>query len=323
MSPQRADRNRRAATAAAAPWVVWAALRATGGERGFPLVPALAFTPYAAATSVLPLAAAAAARSRAGVLLAAAAGVVLGAAVVGNRGTPAPVPPPGGARLRVATVSLRKGLVPAGPVVELVRRHDVDLLAVQELTPEAERHLRTAGLDRLLPHAHVLPARPGAVPSASGAVWSRLPLDARGAVPGEFEQPSVQVTAGAGPAVELVSVHSAPPATGPASVRAWASDLAALPAPAPEVLRVLAGDFNATPDHAAWRALLRRGYVDAARATGRGTEWTWRPLRLRLPRMALDHVLVDPRIAVAACRFVPVDGSDHRSVVVDLVLPPA
>ena len=310
------------AVAAAAPWAVWALLRATGGERGFPLVPALAFTPYAAATSVLPLTAAVLARSRTGALLAAAAGAVLAGAVLGNRGTPAPVPPAGGERLRVATVSLRKGMVPAEPVVELVRRHEVDLLAVQELTPEAEQHLRDAGLDRLLPHAAVIPARAGSVPSASGAVWSRLPLTAGAAVPGEFEQPAVRVRAGAGPAVELVSVHSPPPATGPASVRAWTSDLAALPSPSPGVLRVLAGDFNATPDHGAWRAVLRKGYVDAARATGHGAEWTWRPLRLRLPRMALDHVLVDPRIAVAGCRFVPVRGSDHRSVVADLVLPP-
>ncbi|NEK84856.1 endonuclease/exonuclease/phosphatase family protein [Blastococcus saxobsidens] len=321
MSPQPAARSRWA-VAAAAPWAVWAALRATGGERGFPLVPALAFTPYAAATSVLPLAVAATARSRAGAVLAAAAGAVLAGAVLGNRGTSAPVPVAGGERLRVATVSLRKGLVPAEPVVELVRRYDVDLLAVQELTPEAERALRDAGLDRVLPHSSVIPARPGAVPSASGAVWSRRALDTRAAVPGEFEQPCVRVTAGSGPAVELVSVHSAPPATGPASVRAWLADLAALPAPAPGVLRVLAGDFNATPDHAAWRAVLRRGYVDAARAVGRGSVWTWRPLRLPLPRMALDHVLVDPRIAVAACRFVPVRGSDHRSVVAELVLPP-
>ncbi|RZU33853.1 endonuclease/exonuclease/phosphatase family protein [Blastococcus saxobsidens] len=320
MPDQRAAPNRWAA--AAAPWAVWALLRATGAERGYPLVPALAFTPYAAATSVLPLVAAVAARSRTGTLLAAGAGAVLAGAVLGNRGVPAPAPPQGGERLRVATVSLRKGLVAAEPVLELVRLYDVDLLAVQELTPEAERRLREAGLDRLLPHAAVIPARSGSVPSASGAVWSRLPLTACAAVPGEYEQPTVRVAAGAGSAVELVSVHSAPPATGPSSVRAWTSDLAALPAPVPGVLRVLAGDFNATPDHGAWRSLLRRGYVDAARATGRGAEWTWRPLRLPLPRMALDHVLVDPRIAVAGCRFVPVRGSDHRSVVADLVLPP-
>jgi len=141
-------------------------------------------------------------------------------------------------------------------------------------------------------------------------------------VPGTFEQPSVRISPAAGPGVELVSVHTAPPAT-PGTVRAWTGDMAGMPGPGPQVLRVLAGDFNATPDHAALRALLRLGYVDAARARGRGGEWTWRPLRLRVPRLVLDHVLVDPRLAVAECSLVAVHGSDHRSVVVDVVLPPA
>ncbi len=89
----------------------------------------------------------------------------------------------------------------------------------------------------------------------------------------------------------------------------------------PDVLRVLAGDFNATFDHAALRAVLGLGYDDAACAVGRGLAWTWRPLRLRFPRLALDHVLVDPRIGVASVDLVPVAGSDHRAVVAELVLP--
>ncbi|MGQ4818958.1 endonuclease/exonuclease/phosphatase family protein, partial [Enterococcus faecium] len=83
---------------------------------------------------------------------------------------------------------------------------------------------------------------------------------------------------------------------------------------------MLAGDFNATLHHAALRAVLARGYVDGARELGRGWAWTWRPLRLRFPRLTLDHVLVDPRAAVAGCAHVPVAGSDHRALVVDLVL---
>jgi endonuclease/exonuclease/phosphatase (EEP) superfamily protein YafD len=106
-------------------------------------------------------------------------------------------------------------------------------------------------------------------------------------------------------------------------VRTWESDLAALPAPGPEVLRVLAGDFNATLDHASLRAVLRRGWADAAQRAGRGLAWTWRPLRLPWPRLALDHQLVDPRISVAGVRFLHVAGSDHRALVVDLVLPEA
>jgi endonuclease/exonuclease/phosphatase family metal-dependent hydrolase len=175
-------------------------------------------------------------------------------------------------------------------------------------------------LDRLLPASHVVPARPGSPAAASGAVWTRLDLTRRTVTPGTFEQPTVRLAVGGGE-FELTSVHTLPPAVSPASVRGWTADLAALPDPEPGLLRVLAGDFNATLDHAALRAVLARGYADAAREAGRALRWTWRPLRLRFPRLSLDHVLVDPRIGVAAVEVATVRGSDHRSVVADLVLP--
>ena len=303
------------------PWALAAALRITGTERGFPLVPALSFVPYAATTAVLPLGAAVRTGSRAGVLLSAAAGTVLAGSVLSRAGGRPATPPQDGDRLRIATVSLRLGLVPAAPVLDLVRQHDVDVLAVAELTPTAERALRGAGIDGLLPHSHVVPARPGSVPSASGAVWTRRAVQARGRTPGDFEQPWVRLATGAGPDVEVTAIHTPPPSTSPSAVRAWARDLAALPGTEAGVLRVLAGDFNATLDHAGLRAVLRRGYADAAQAAGRGLTWTWRPLRLPAPRLALDHVLVDPRLAVIAVEFVHVRGSDHRAVVVDLALP--
>lgn len=284
-------------------------------------MPALAFTPYAAATSVVPLAAAAWARSRTGAVLSTGAGAVLAAAVLSRGRGSSVAPDADGVRLRVATVSLRKGHVAPGPVLDLVRRYRVDVVAAQELTPRAEAALTAAGLGGLLPHAHVIPARPGAVPAASGAVWSRIPLKARGAIPGGFEQPTVLLLPKDGPAVELTSVHSFPPALSPSAVRQWTRDLADLPAASDGVLRVLAGDFNATYDHAAMRAVLARGYADAALRAGRGLAWTWRPLRLRVPRLSLDHVLIDPRIGVASVELVRVAGSDHLGVVAELVLP--
>jgi endonuclease/exonuclease/phosphatase family metal-dependent hydrolase len=280
----------------------------------------MSFTPHAAAGALLPLAFAARSRSAAGALLAGGAGLALGAAALGRPGG-LREPASAGTRMRVATVSLRRGLVPPGPVLDLVRDHDVDVLAVQELTPRAEAALRAAGLDAVLPSAAVVPARPGSPAAASGAVWTRLELGDRSVTPGGFEQPTVLLTAACGTTVELTSVHTLPPSTSPAAVRGWTADLAALPSPVPTVLRVLAGDFNATPDHAAFRAVLRRGWVDAAPAAGRARAWTWRPLRLRFPRLTLDHVLVDARIAVAGVQLVSVPGSDHRAVVADLVLP--
>jgi endonuclease/exonuclease/phosphatase family metal-dependent hydrolase len=313
-------RRRVPTTVLTLPWVAWAVLRATGSERGFPLVPALSFTPYAAATSVLPLAVGVRSGSRTAALMAAGAGAALAGAVLPRRA--ATVPVPHGPRVRIATVSLRRGLVRPGPVLDLVRRLDVDVLSVQELTPRAERDLRAAGVGDLLPWAHVIPARPGSAPAASGAIWARMPAVAAGAVPGTFEQPTAVIEVPGAQPIELTAVHTAPPATSPRSVRAWTGDLGALPAPQSDLLRVLAGDFNATLDHAALRAVLRRGWTDAAQRAGRGPSWTWRPLRFPWPRLTIDHVLVDPRISVASVRLERLAGSDHRALVVDLVLPP-
>jgi endonuclease/exonuclease/phosphatase family metal-dependent hydrolase len=173
----------------------------------------------------------------------------------------------------------------------------------------------------LLPHDVVIPARAGSVPAASGGVWSRLPLRAAGAVPGAFEQPTVRLEGGGSLDVELTAVHLTPPSASAGLVRGWVADLAALPAPEPGVLRVLAGDFNASLDHAAFRRLLAQGYRDAAREAGRAMVWTWAPLRARFPRLAIDHVLIDPRMGIAAVDVVAVEGSDHRAVVTELVLP--
>jgi hypothetical protein len=318
--PER--RRRGVAIVAALPWAGWALVRATGADRGFPLVPAVSFTPYAAATAVLPLAVAGWARSVPAALLSAGSGAALAGAVLSRAGRSPHRAPATGPRVRVATVSLMKGGVPAGPVLDLVRRYDVDVLSVQELTPDAEAALRAAGIGQLLPTSHVIPARPGSVTAASGAVWTRLTVAGRGSEPGTFEQPTVRLAVDGARDVALTAVHTAPPAVSPAAVRAWADDLAALPDPEPGVLRVLAGDFNATLDHGALRALLRRGYVDAARGVGGALAWTWRPLRLRFPRLTVDHVLVDPRITVTSIAVVTVAGSDHRAVVADLVLPP-
>ncbi len=303
------------------PWAVWAGLRATGTERGFPGVPAISFTPYAAASSVLPLGIALARRSRPATALAAVATGALTTAVLGRRGTLAT--PTGPRPLRLATVNLLHGRADAAGVVALVRDHDLDVLALQEVTPEAEAGLRGAGIGDLLPHDHVLQARPGNPPGAGGAVWSRHPVLARGAVPGRFDQPWVRLAVPGGPDVEVTAVHAQPPDRSRRAVARWVEDLDALPDPGPDVVRVLAGDYNATLDHAGFRALLARGYVDAARAAGQGLSTTWTPQRAPHPQLTIDHVLVDRRVGVRSVRVRRVLGSDHRAVVAELTLPAA
>jgi endonuclease/exonuclease/phosphatase (EEP) superfamily protein YafD len=311
--------RRPAVLALTAPWACWAALRATGTERGFPLVPALAFTRYAAGTSVLPLTAAVLTRSRAATWLAAGSSALLaGSVLAGGRRTPGA--PTTGRPLRLVALNMRHGRADPAAVVALAA--EADVLALSEVTPDAVTALTDAGITDHLPSAHVVPAPAGRPPGGGGALWTRLEMRSQTVVPGRFGQPAARLAVPGAPDVEVTAVHTHPPTRSPGMVADWTADLDLLPDPAEPVLRVLAGDFNATPDHAAFRRLLRRGWTDAARVTVRALRPTWSPLRSPLPRLTLDHVLVDPRIGVSSLEFVAVPGTDHQALVAELRLPP-
>ncbi|GGL85650.1 endonuclease/exonuclease/phosphatase family protein [Nakamurella endophytica] len=80
---------------------------------------------------------------------------------------------------------------------------------------------------------------------------------------------------------------------------------------------VVAGDFNATVDHAPMTDLGR--CRDAATEAGRGAEGTW-PSTAPAPFAApIDHVLVDgSRFRVLGTRTVHIPGSDHRALIARL-----
>ena len=71
-----------------------------------------------------------------------------------------------------------------------------------------------------------------------------------------------------------------------------------LPPPG-QLPRELAGDFNATLDHAVFRHVLRLGYADAALQAGKALTPTWGPAG-RPALITIDPELVDRRCAVLA-----------------------
>ena len=102
----------------------------------------------------------------------------------------------------------------------------------------------------------------------------------------------------------------------------WRDDLRALPPATPRGdVRILAGDFNATLDHAELRRVLDRGYADAADTVGHGLRATWPSDRRFPPPVTIDHVLADERCGVRDLEVIDVPGSDHRAVLAELVLP--
>jgi endonuclease/exonuclease/phosphatase (EEP) superfamily protein YafD len=301
-------------------WGAWAAGRLTGADRlpvlEFPVTPVLAATPYIAATAPIPLLCAAALRRpralMAGGLVAAAFAAAVLPRAIGSAG-----PAAGGPALRVLTANLMFSRGDPDRVVDLVRRNRADVLSVQELSQDGVEALDQAGLARELPY-HVLDPRWGA---AGTGLYARYPLRVTQPVPGAtMAMPQAELSLPGGNRVALTAVHPLPPFSRP-NLRAWKRDLGALPAADGHgPVRILAGDFNATLDHARMRGVLRRGYADAADRAGKGLVFTWGVSQFG-PPLTLDHVLVDRRVAVRRVDVYDLPGSDHRVLFADLRLP--
>lgn len=141
--------------------------------------------------------------------------------------------------------------------------------------------------------------------------------------------PSILLRPVDGDGPTIIGVHPVAPL--PGELANWRADLAWVD----EVCRgenvIMAGDFNATPDHfrvidsSAGAAGLGMGdCLAASLTTSNGAVGTW-PTRLPpLLGAPIDHVMTTPDITVTGYRVITSAddaGSDHRPVVARLILP--
>ena len=164
-------------------------------------------------------------------------------------------------RLRLLTVNAQGGAADPAAVLRAVRTHNVDVLAVQELTPHMVSRLAAAGLAQLLPFSHLDP-RPGA---PGTGLWARWPLAPLTPVPGlTSAAPRARIDPPAGWPVTLTAVHPLAPMRGHAEM--WQRELALIRQTLATVdgPQVAAGDFNASRDHRPFRDLLAAGFLDCA-----------------------------------------------------------
>jgi endonuclease/exonuclease/phosphatase (EEP) superfamily protein YafD len=220
------------------------------------------------------------------------------------------------------SINAELGGADAMGIVALVRDQRVNLLAVEEYTPELARKLTAAGLDGLLPHRVAHP-RTGA---GGTAIYSSLNLKETGVLPDtQFTMPVARVDLGAGAGLRVVAVHTLAPVG--TALDQWRSDLSAVArADNGSGPLLLAGDFNATYDHPEFRALLagkggNRSLVDVAASLGSRLVPTWPMRGYRLPGITLDHLVTSPDIRGSGYSVHRVDGTDHAAVVATLHIP--
>lgn len=118
----------------------------------------------------------------------------------------------------------------------------------------------------------------------------------------------------------LIAVHASWP-LGARVSRERAADFGAIAAAAraSALPVVAAGDFNVSPWSPHFEALLRAGTLRDA-AAGRGWQPTW-PTFFPPLGIQIDHALVSPSVRVNSFGRGRIEGSDHRPILVDLVLP--
>lgn len=298
------------------PFAVWALARTFGLEAGYPFVQAMAYTPYVLVLALIVLLLVVLLRQWLPFLLGLLAVIALAVAVIPRElGSPDEVT--GGKEVNLMAFNLARGRADLLELKDLVESRQIDLFALQEVTPEAAEELDRIGIGRFFPYSNVQPGRP----SPGGAIYSRYPLEPLGMPSTEFNQPDALVSVPGAVRIRLRSVHPMAPA-GPRTTRTWEDEYGAFPSASEGGPPwVLAGDFNATLDHENLRELIGTGYRDAGDTIGLGLVSTW-PSTLKLPLpVTLDHVLAEKGIAITGYDVEAIDDSDHRAVFADLVLP--
>jgi endonuclease/exonuclease/phosphatase (EEP) superfamily protein YafD len=220
----------------------------------------------------------------------------------------------GEARVAVMTLNAYYGEADVEQLAAAVQRRDIDVLVVPEATEPMIAALSGTGAGRRFTHRTGQTAE-GREPEGT-VILSRYAARRVDVPAGEaqtFQQPALGLDVD-GTNVLVRGVHPVPP------VDTWLPDWRQGLLELGEWQRtqrgrplVMAGDFNASSAHAAFRD-AKRGMYDTA---GRWPAATWPMERSHPPFADIDHVLVRG-LSVKAAGTEDIDGTDHRAVWADL-----
>lgn len=227
--------------------------------------------------------------------------------------------------IRIFSGNLCWGRASSEALIELIRKHRVDVFAAQELGFENAEAISSELPHGLLePHEHFMGM---GIASRAPVETSRIPLphrDARRAQLAPTDWPGLEQP------VCLVNVHfQAPHAMRPfpslwlrrRQAQAFEAFLLANPSEA----RCVVGDYNATPAWPLYRRLRRHledAAVHAARREGRPVRPTWGPRAGSRRLLRIDHALVRG-LEVESFQVVDIPGSDHSGILFECAPRPA
>ena len=227
---------------------------------------------------------------------------------------PSGEPTAGGCDLRVTTANLKLDNDRVDEAAAALVAQDADVVVLHEVTPGLWSQLDGGPLTDTYSY-RVLDVEEG---FHGSAVLSRLPT--RGGLHniGSWDVLETRVELPDGRGLTMVAVHG--PAPVPENGATWWREVLEELAVAygARSSTVLAGDFNATPDHRPFRALVGAGLRESWDEAGEGLGGTFPAGTVVPPLLRLDHVLLSRGLGACTATTVDVPGSDHLGVTVDV-----
>lgn len=232
----------------------------------------------------------------------------------------APEPATGAQRIQVMTVNLHYGEADPARVVETAAIEKVQILVLAEVTTEGLRELDRYGIGEAFPHRA---GEPEDGPAGT-MVFSSFPISAVERLDTSFASWAMTLATADGP-LRLYAVHPRPPM---GDADGWRDDLEELrkAAEADRELDLMVGDFNATQDHAEFRAFSDDADLhDAAERANAGWTPTWPSNDFKkvlgfplIPLVQIDHVMVGRSMTATETESFQVDDTDHRGVLAEV-----
>ncbi len=220
-----------------------------------------------------------------------------------------PAPAAGAERITVMNANLYEGRADGRQLVDAVRENHVDILVLEEITPQLLEEMDGLGLAELLPERIGEPD----YMVAGTMILANRPLTDHVRLRTTFQGWEARY----GGTLTILGVHP----VAPVDPAGWRADHAAILAQAvADHADLVVGDLNATPDHDVLRRLDDAGFRDAGELANEGWQPTWPANHVGivplLPAVIrIDHVLLAGTLASLGTHTVDIDGTDHLALV--------
>jgi endonuclease/exonuclease/phosphatase family metal-dependent hydrolase len=219
-----------------------------------------------------------------------------------------PEPAQGAERITVMNANLYEGRADAEEVVDAVRDNHVNILVLEEITPDLLAQMDAAGLAELLPERVGEPD----YMVAGTMILANRPLTDHVRLRTTFQGWEAKYGT-----LTVLGVHP----VAPVDPAGWRADHAAILKQAEvDHADLIVGDMNATPDHDVMHRLDDAGYRDAGEVSNEGWQPTWPAnhvgiLPLLPPLVRIDHVMIGDSMASLGTHTVDIEGTDHLALV--------